>query len=101
MDWTDPNRLTRLRELHALKLTYATMALIFNVSRSSISSAVRRHIHGIKDPRIRSVPLAQRTPRPAHYDTIHTFVEPWAQYTARKQKERAEARAAALKSELP
>jgi len=90
MEWNAAAKLALNTCIHA-GMTYEQIAKEFGVSRSAIAGAVRRYVNHREDAeaeRIRKRQQAQST----HYGMI----EPWRVYTARKQKERAEARAAAL-----
>ncbi len=87
--------------------TYEMIAKEFGVARGAVAGAIHRYIRlsPITSPRKRTKPrskpeaingpTARTVSRPG---AIHqNLIEPWAEYTLRKQKERAEAKAAALK----
>jgi len=92
MEW-NAAAILGLRTLIAQRTPYTQIGVLFGVSRSAIAGAVRRHIHHNHDNR-NSI-RRRNAPKP-NAVTHHGLVEPWAQYTARKQKERAAARASAL-----
>ncbi len=98
MEWNAYN-VERLRRLKTSGLyTYNVMACILGVSRGSVSSAVRRYIYRIPDiqPERKLSKRASGSRNPQRNPNTHTLTEPWAVFHARKQKERAEAKAAAL-----
>lgn len=90
MEW-NAAAIIGLQALLDAKLTYTEISKRLGVSRSAIAGAVRRHIQHNYDNR-----KSARKQKPRATPTHNRMVEPWAAYTARKQKERAEARAATL-----
>ncbi len=73
-----PSRVERLRSLRALGLTFNECGLTLGATRNSIASAVRRYCNGKPDA---------PNPRPSQ-----RFIEPWAEYAARRRRERAAAK---------
>ncbi len=81
IDWT-PERVADLCALRRLGFSYSEIGRKLNTTRSAIGGVVRRHVYRIPDGRGR------------HDGHPPPFVEPWAQFTARKKAEREAAKAA-------
>ena len=75
------------------KLTYSQIAKLLDISPSAVSGAVHRHITLALPKRKPGPRKGTRNPNAVFHQNL---VEPWAEFHARRKKERAEAKAAAL-----
>lgn len=97
--WTLGNRRRLARYLQA-ELTYAEAALLLGTTRGSVAAQASKQ----KIDRLTPEERRDRSQRSAYEGAVHgrraqgrnddwRYVEPWSEYSARRKRERAEARA--------
>lgn len=105
-DWS-VGELRRLGRYIRCGLTYREMALLFNVSRNAVIGIAARH--GLKYTAEQALERKQRANyertkggRAPQWNTAKSerqFIEPWAEYSARKKAERVAAKALSCTSQ--